>query len=133
MCSCQDQASCKYACDKANSALVSGPLCSLQDSDRWALDSREKDKEEGGVVGAGILTDPDIDDPGTTEDQFHSHYESDTGFGCAFFVSRNGFNKHNSYLEMWNVRHRWPIGSWFAFDRHNNNINNGSHYTTTRA
>ena len=44
-------------------------------------------------------------DLGVAEDDCHSRYEAGTGFGSALFDARNGFNKLNCYLMLWNVAH----------------------------
>jgi hypothetical protein len=36
--------------------------------------------------------------------------------GLSMFDARNGFNELNRYQMLWNVRHRWPKGSRFAFN-----------------
>ena len=42
--------------------------------------------------------------------------------GACFIDARNGFNALFRYPMLWNVRHRWPKGSRFAFNcyRHSN-------------
>ena len=68
-------------------------------------------------VRADGLLDPNVD-PGAAEDDCHSCYEAGTGFGTALFDARNGFNKLNRYLMLWNVAHLWNQGSQFAFNRY---------------
>jgi hypothetical protein len=36
--------------------------------------------------------------------------------GLSMFDARNGFNELNRYQMLWNVRHKWPKGSRFAFN-----------------
>ena len=57
-------------------------------------------------------------DPGADEDDCRSCYEAGTGLGSALFDTRNGFNKLNRYLMLWNVAHLWNQGSQFAFNRY---------------
>jgi hypothetical protein len=63
------------------------------------------------------MADPTVD-PRASEDGSYSRYEEGTGFGLALFDARNGFNKLNRYLMLWNVAHLWNRGSWFAFNRY---------------
>jgi hypothetical protein len=65
----------------------------------------------GGMLGPG-------NDPRAAEDDSHSRYEEGTGFGSALFDARNGFNKLNRYLMLWNVAHLWNRGSRFAFNQY---------------
>jgi hypothetical protein len=44
-------------------------------------------------------------DPGADADVSHSRYEEGTGLCSALFKARNGFNKLNRYLMLWNVAH----------------------------
>ncbi len=62
-----------------------------------------------GVLAPGI-------DPGAAEDASFSRYEPGTGFGSALIDARNGFNKLNNYLMLWNVAHHWNQVSRFAFN-----------------
>ena len=66
-------------------------------------------------VRAEGLLDPNVY-PGAAEDDRHSRYEAGTGFGSALFDARNGFNKLNCYLMLWNVAHLWNQGSRSAFN-----------------
>jgi hypothetical protein len=45
-------------------------------------------------------------------------YVEGIGFGSALFDARNGFNKLNQYLMLWNVAHLWNRRSWFAFNQY---------------
>ncbi len=67
--------------------------------------------------GAGGMLNPLVD-PGAAEDDSNSCYEKGMGFGSALFDARNGFNKLNHYLMLWNVAHLWNCGSRFAFSRY---------------
>ena len=56
-------------------------------------------------VCADGLLDPNVD-LGVAKDDRHSRYKARTGFGSALiFYARNGFNKLNRYLMLWNVAH----------------------------
>ncbi len=68
-------------------------------------------------VRADGLLDPNVD-PGAAEDDRHSSYEAETGFGSALFDARNDFNELNHYLMLWNVARLWNQGSRFAFNRY---------------
>jgi hypothetical protein len=63
------------------------------------------------MLGPGI-------DPGAAEDDSHSRYKEGTGLVSALFGARNGFNKLNRYLMLWNEAHLWNWGSRFAFNRY---------------
>jgi hypothetical protein len=67
-----------------------------------------------GFHAKGML-DPLVD-PGDAEDDSQSRCVEGTGFGSVLFDARNGFNKLNQYLLLWNVAHLWNCGSWFAFN-----------------
>jgi hypothetical protein len=67
------------------------------------------------------LADYDTD-PGASLDQTHSRYQPDTGFGCALFDARNGFNELNRYQMLWSVAHLWPKARRFAFNLHRHDI-----------
>jgi hypothetical protein len=66
------------------------------------------------VRGKGVLA-PGID-PGAAKDASFSRYKPGTGFSSALFDARNGFNKINCYLMLWNVAHRWNQESRCAFN-----------------
>jgi len=68
-------------------------------------------------VHADGMADPTVD-LGAAEDDHHSSYEWGPGFGSALFDARNGFNKLNRYLMLWNIAHLWNHGSQFAFNRY---------------
>jgi hypothetical protein len=68
------------------------------------------------VCAKGML-DPLVDQ-GAAEDDSQSRCVGGTCFGSALFHARNGFNKLNQYLMLWNVAHLWNHGSWFAFNRY---------------
>jgi hypothetical protein len=68
-------------------------------------------------VRADGMLDP-LEDPGAAEETSNSRYEEGTGFGSALFDARNGFNKLNCYLMLWNMAHPWNHGSRFAFNRY---------------
>ncbi len=57
-----------------------------------------------------------LEDPGAAKDTSNSRYEEGTGFSSALFDARNGFNKLNCYLMLWNVAHLWNRRSRFAFN-----------------
>ncbi len=80
------------------------------DGDQEALALHQRVHPEG-------MLGPEID-PGAAEDDSHCRYEEGTGFGSALFDARNGFNKLNHYLMLWNVAHLWNRGSRFAFNRY---------------
>jgi hypothetical protein len=78
--------------------------------DQEALALHRRVRPEG-MLGPGF-------DPGVAEDNSHSRYNEGTGFGSALFDARNGFNKLNRYLMLWNVAHLWNRGSRFVFNRY---------------
>jgi hypothetical protein len=55
---------------------------------------------------------------GAAEDDSQLCYVESTGFGSALFDARNGFNKLNQYLMLWNVAHLWNCMSRFAFNHY---------------
>jgi hypothetical protein len=57
-------------------------------------------------------------DPRAAEDASFSRYEPGTSFGSALIDARNGFNKLNCYLMLWNVAHHWNQVSQFAFNQY---------------
>ena len=61
-------------------------------------------------------------DPCAALDQSSSRCEPDTGFCCALFDARNGFNELNRYMMLWTVAHQWNGGSWFAINRYCHHI-----------
>jgi hypothetical protein len=81
----------------------------------WTKDEAAEEEEDGDpssnatlqnhVCAKGVLA-PGID-PGAAEDASFSHYEPGTGFGSALIDARNGFNKLNRYLMLWNAAHCW--------------------------
>jgi hypothetical protein len=61
-------------------------------------------------------------DPGAALDQDHSRYQPNTGYGCALFDARKGFNELNRYQMLWAVGHIWPKARRFAFNIHRHDI-----------
>jgi hypothetical protein len=61
-------------------------------------------------------------DPGAAPDQAHSRYQPNTGYGCALFDARNGFNELNRYQMLWTVGHLWPKARRFAYNIHRHDI-----------
>jgi hypothetical protein len=92
----------------------------------WTEDEAAEEEEDGGLSGNGTLQNrvctkgvlPPGINPGAAEEPEFSRYEPGTGFGSALFNTRNGFNKINRYLMLWNVAHCWNRASWFAFNRY---------------
>jgi hypothetical protein len=60
--------------------------------------------------------------PGATLDQDHSRYQPNTGYGCALFDARNGFNELNRYQMLWAAGHLWPQARRFVFNIHRHDI-----------
>jgi hypothetical protein len=92
----------------------------------WTKDEATEEEEDGNLSGDTTLRNrvhakgvlPPGIDPGAAEEAKFSCYKPGTGFGSALFNARNGFNKINRYLMLWNVAYHWNRVSWFAFNRY---------------
>ena len=66
---------------------------------------------------------PNFDtDPGAAPNQSYSRYQPNTGYECALFDARNGFNELTRYQMLWTVGHLWPKARCFAFNTHRHDI-----------
>ncbi len=78
----------------------------------WTKDSG-KEEDDGDPATADTLhqgtcakgTLNPLVDLGAAGDDSRLHYVDGTGFGSTLFDARNGFNKLNQYLMLWNVAH----------------------------
>ncbi len=92
----------------------------------WTEDKAAEEEEDGDLSGDATLQNrvrakgvlPPGIDPGAAEEAEFSRYEPGTGFGSALFDARNGFNKINRYLMLWNIAHGWNRASRFAFNQY---------------
>jgi hypothetical protein len=92
----------------------------------WTKDKAAEEDEDGHPSGNAALQNcvrtkgmlaPGIG-PGGAEDASFSCYKPGTGFGSALINARNGFNKLNRYLMLWNMAHCWNRVSRFTFNRY---------------
>ena len=67
------------------------------------------------AVNSVAAEDPLID-AGAAKDETYSGYEAGTGYGAAYFDTRNAYCELNRHLMFWNVAHLWNKGSRFAYN-----------------